>query len=59
MHALERLKEQIEDHATLDEREQVRLVEYKQELEKLHEEKLAHVAELRLIHSDIDVVSQR
>jgi hypothetical protein len=36
--------------------EEKRLEEYKQEMELLLQEKMAHVEELRLIHADINLV---
>jgi hypothetical protein len=38
------------------ESEEKRLEEYKQEMELLLQEKMAHVEELRLIHADINLV---
>lgn len=41
------------------ESEEKHLKEYKQEMDLLLQEKMAHVEELRLIHADINVVSEK
>ena len=43
------LYEQVEDESN-------KLHEYKNEVQLLHQEKMAHVEELRLIHTDINTV---
>lgn len=37
--------------------EEKNIVEYKAELDLLHQEKMAHVEELRLIHADLNLVN--
>ncbi|KAF5891770.1 zinc finger C4H2 domain-containing protein, partial [Clarias magur] len=53
---MERLKARLRSEFATLESEEKHLREYKQEMELLLQEKMAHVEELRLIHSDINVM---
>lgn len=53
---MEKLKSRLKSEFETLESEEKHLKEYKQEMELLLQEKMAHVEELRLIHSDINVV---
>lgn len=54
---MEKLKLRILQEVESKEREEKCLIDYKQEMEALNQEKMAHVEELRQIHSDINSVS--
>ena len=54
---LERVKGKLRQELEAIENEEKLIVEYKQEMELLLQEKMAHVEELRLIHADINLVS--
>lgn len=54
---LEKLKGKIIQEVESSEQEEKCLSEYKQEMELLMQEKMAHVEELRQIHADINAVS--
>lgn len=53
---MEKLKARLRSEFATLESEEKHLREYKQEMELLLQEKMAHVEELRLIHADINVV---
>lgn len=53
---LEKLKQRILQEVEQTEQEEKCLLEYKQEMDLLMQEKMAHVEELRQIHADINVV---
>lgn len=53
---LEKLKVKIIQEVESSEQEEKCLSEYKQEMELLIQEKMAHVEELRQIHADINAV---
>ena len=55
---LERVKGKLRQELEAIENEEKLIVEYKQEMELLLQEKMAHVEELRLIHADINLVSR-
>lgn len=55
---MEKLKSQLIQELDAAEKEGKLLKEYKAEMEALLHEKMAHVEELRLIHADINLVSQ-
>lgn len=54
---LEKFKSKIIQEVEASEQEEKCLSEYKQEMELLMQEKMAHVEELRQIHADINAVS--
>ncbi|KAI5089651.1 zinc finger C4H2 domain-containing protein [Silurus meridionalis] len=56
MMQMEKLKARLRSEFTTLESEEKHLREYKQEMELLLQEKMAHVEELRLIHTDINVM---
>lgn len=56
---LERMKLRIIHEVEAAEQEDKCLSEYKQEMDLLMQEKMAHVEELRQIHADINAVSNR
>lgn len=53
---LEKVRSKLRQEFEKTENEEKRLEEYKQEMELLLQEKMAHVEELRLIHADINLV---
>lgn len=53
---LEKVRSKLRQEFENTEHEEKRLEEYKQEMELLLQEKMAHVEELRLIHADINLV---
>lgn len=53
---LEKIRGKLTHEIDCSETEEKRLEEYKQEMELLLQEKMAHVEELRLIHADINLV---
>lgn len=53
---LEKMKSRIVQEVEQTEQEDKCLMEYKQEMELLMQEKMAHVEELRQIHADINAV---
>ena len=53
---LERVKGKLRQELEAIENEEQLITEYKQEMELLLQEKMAHVEELRLIHADINLV---
>jgi len=53
---LEKIRGRLRHEIDCSETEEKRLEEYKQEMELLLQEKMAHVEELRLIHADINLV---
>ena len=55
---LEKLKSQLIQKLDSADKESKLLKDYKAEMEALLHEKMAHVEELRLIHADINLVSQ-
>ena len=55
---LEKLKSQLVQKLDSADKESKLLKDYKAEMEALLHEKMAHVEELRLIHADINLVSQ-
>ena len=55
---MEKLKSQLIQELDAAEKEGKLLKDYKAEMEALLHEKMAHVEELRLIHADINLVSQ-
>lgn len=55
---LEKLKTRIVREVESTDQEEKCLAEYKQEMELLLQEKMAHVEELRQIHADINAVSR-
>jgi len=54
---MEKIKSRLRSEFDALESEEKHLREYKQEMDLLLQEKMAHVEELRLIHADINVVS--
>lgn len=54
---LEKLKQRILQEVEQTEQEEKCLLEYKQEMDLLMQEKMAHVEELRQIHADINAVN--
>uniref|UniRef100_A0ACB8FWW1 Zinc finger C4H2 domain-containing protein n=1 Tax=Sphaerodactylus townsendi TaxID=933632 RepID=A0ACB8FWW1_9SAUR len=54
---MEKIKARLKAEFEALESEERHLKEYKQEMDLLLQEKMAHVEELRLIHADINVVS--
>jgi len=54
---LEKLKQRILQEVEQTEQEEKCLLEYKQEMDLLMQEKMAHVEELRQIHADIKAVN--
>lgn len=53
---LEKIKHRIVQEVEQTEQEDKCLLEYKQEMNLLMQEKMAHVEELRQIHADINTV---
>jgi hypothetical protein len=53
---LERLKQRLLQEVKAAENEEKNLGEFRQEMELLLQEKMAHVEELRQIHADINAV---
>ncbi|KAK3097543.1 hypothetical protein FSP39_010611 [Pinctada imbricata] len=53
---LEKIRSRLKQEFDTTENEERRLEEYKQEMELLLQEKMAHVEELRLIHADINLM---
>ncbi|KAK6171485.1 hypothetical protein SNE40_019665 [Patella caerulea] len=53
---LEKVKSRLKQDVDITESEEKYLHEYKQEMELLLQEKMAHVEELRLIHADINLM---
>ena len=53
---MERVKGKLRQELEAIENEESLIQEYKQEMELLLQEKMAHVEELRLIHADINLV---
>lgn len=53
---MEKIKSRLKAEFEALESEERHLKEYKQEMDLLLQEKMAHVEELRLIHADINVV---
>lgn len=53
---MEKIKARLKSEFESLESEERHLKEYKQEMDLLLQEKMAHVEELRLIHADINVV---
>lgn len=53
---MEKIKARLKAEFEALESEERHLKEYKQEMDLLLQEKMAHVEELRLIHADINVV---
>lgn len=53
---LQKIKSRLKSEFEALEAEEKHLREYKQEMDLLLQEKMAHVEELRLIHADINVV---
>lgn len=54
---MEKIKSRLRGEFEALESEEKHLREYKQEMDLLLQEKMAHVEELRLIHADINVVN--
>lgn len=54
---MEKIKSRLRSEFEALESEEKHLREYKQEMDLLLQEKMAHVEELRLIHADINVVN--
>lgn len=54
---MQKIKSRLKIEFEALESEEKHLKEYKQEMDLLLQEKMAHVEELRLIHADINVVS--
>ena len=54
--SLERLKQRLLQEVKAAENEEKNLSEFRQEMELLLQEKMAHVEELRQIHADINAV---
>lgn len=54
---LEKIRGKLRHEIDGSETEEKRLEEYKQEMDLLLQEKMAHVEELRLIHADINLVN--
>lgn len=55
---MQKIKSRLKIEFEALESEEKHLKEYKQEMDLLLQEKMAHVEELRLIHADINVVSE-
>lgn len=55
---MQKIKSRLKVEFDALESEEKHLKEYKQEMDLLLQEKMAHVEELRLIHADINVVSE-
>lgn len=55
---MEKIKSRLRSEFDALESEEKHLREYKQEMDLLLQEKMAHVEELRLIHADINVVNR-
>lgn len=55
---MQKIKSRLKVEFEALESEEKHLKEYKQEMDLLLQEKMAHVEELRLIHADINVVSK-
>lgn len=55
---MQKIKSRLKIEFEALESEEKHLKEYKQEMDLLLQEKMAHVEELRLIHADINVVSK-
>lgn len=55
---MQKIKSRLKVEFEALESEEKHLKEYKQEMDLLLQEKMAHVEELRLIHADINVVSE-
>lgn len=55
---MEKIKSRLRTEFEALESEEKHLREYKQEMDLLLQEKMAHVEELRLIHADINVVNK-
>ena len=55
--SLERLKQRLLQEVKVAENEDKNIAEFRQEMELLLQEKMAHVEELRQIHADINAVS--
>ena len=53
---LERVKGKLRQEIEAIDNEEKLIAEYRQEMELLLQEKMAHVEELRLIHADINLV---
>ncbi|CDQ85378.1 unnamed protein product, partial [Oncorhynchus mykiss] len=53
---MQKIKSRLKSEFESLESEEKHLKEYKQEMDLLMQEKMAHVEELRLIHADINVV---
>lgn len=56
---MEKIKARLKAEFEALESEERHLKEYKQEMDLLLQEKMAHVEELRLIHADINVVCEQ
>ena len=56
---LDKIKQRIFQEVELTEQEDKCLMEYKQEMDLLMQEKMAHVEELRQIHADINAVCSK
>ena len=56
---MERLKQRLLQEVRAAENEEKNLGEFRQEMELLLQEKMAHVEELRQIHADINAVSPK
>lgn len=56
---MEKIKSRLRSEFEALESEEKHLREYKQEMDLLLQEKMAHVEELRLIHADINVVNNK
>lgn len=56
---MEKIKSRLRSEFEALESEEKHLREYKQEMDLLLQEKMAHVEELRLIHADINVVNKK
>ena len=55
---MQKIKSRLKSEFESLESEEKHLKEYKQEMDLLMQEKMAHVEELRLIHADINVVGR-
>lgn len=55
---MQKIKSRLKSEFESLESEEKHLKEYKQEMDLLLQEKMAHVEELRLIHADINVVGR-
>jgi hypothetical protein len=56
---MEKVRARLHQEVELKNVEDRNLEEYRQEIELLQQEKMAHVEELRLIHADIHQVNNR